>query len=331
MNLRALLFGLLALIAAGVTFFGAKSWLEAQRRAMVPVATAPKPAAKATMVLVAKQNLPQGTLLQPTHLRWQAWPDETLSETYAVQGKRKIEDFVGAVVRQGIAGGEPITNARVVFPGERGFLAAVLEPGMRAVTVPINATSGIAGFVFPGDRVDLILTHNYDKASGAARKGSETVLADVRVLAIDQRSDDQANKPDVGRTATLEVTPKQSEMIPLITELGRLSLALRSLEPAEELVHAGADGDDPMRRKPGLRGTTFTLDTEVSRLLKPNTGKGSQPEHVVSVVQGGKSQDVPFIRKGGRWQTQQLSQDNGAQAAPPASTSEAPIESRNDN
>jgi len=328
MNLRALLFGLLALIAAGATFLGAKSWLDAQRRAMVPVA-APKPVVKANMVLVAKQNLPQGTLLQPTHLRWQAWPDETMSESYVLQGKKKLEDFVGAVVRQGIAGGEPVTNARVVFPGERGFLAAVLEPGMRAVTVPINATSGIAGFVFPGDRVDLILTHSYDKAAKSARKGAETVLADVRVLAIDQRSDDQANKPDVGRTATLEVTPKQSEIIPLIVELGRLSLALRSLEPAVELVQAGADGDDPARRKPGLRGTTFTLDTEVSRLLKTGPGTG-EPQHIVSVVQGGKSKEVPFVRKGGRWQAQQISPDDGNQP-PPSSEGEAPVESRNDN
>ncbi|WP_119420720.1 Flp pilus assembly protein CpaB [Desertibaculum subflavum] len=329
MNIRALLFGLIALIAAGATFFGAKNWLEAQRRSMVQV-QAPKPAAPkpSTVVLVAKQNLPQGTLLQPTHLRWQAWPDDTVSDAYVLQGKKKLEDFVGAVVRQGIAGGEPITGARVVFPGERGFLAAVLEPGMRAVTVPINATSGIAGFVFPGDRVDLILTHNYDKASKTARKGAETVLADVRVLAIDQRSDDQANKPDPGRTATLEVTPKQSEIIPLITELGRLSLALRSLEPAAELVQAGADGDDPTKRKPGLRGTTFTLDTEVSRLLK-TTPKG-EPEFVVSVVQGGKSKDVPFVRKGGRWQTQQITADDGAQASG-GGEAEAPVESRNDN
>lgn len=329
MNLRALLFGLIALIAAGATFFGAKNWLDTQRRSMVPVA-APKAVVKSNMVLVAKQNLPQGSLLQPAHLRWQAWPDESLSETYVLQGKKKLEDFVGAVVRQGIAGGEPITNARVVFPGERGFLAAVLEPGMRAATVPINATSGIAGFVFPGDRVDLILTHNYDKAAKTARKGAETVLADVRVLAIDQRSDDQANKPDVGRTATLEVTPKQSEIIPLIVELGKLSLALRSLEPAAELVQAGADGDDPTKRKPGLRGTTFTLDTEVSRLLKTSPGKG-EPEHIVSVVQGGKSKDVPFVRKGGRWQTQQVVPDDGAQAASRNTEGEAPVESRNDN
>lgn len=330
MNIRALLFGFIALIAAGATFFGAKSWLDAQRRSMVQV-QAPKPVVKpSTMVLVAKQNLPQGTLLQPTHLRWQAWPDDTVADAYALQGKRKLEDFVGAVVRQGIAGGEPITNARVVFPGERGFLAAVLEPGMRAVTVPINATSGIAGFVFPGDRVDLILTHNYDKGSKSARKGAETVLADVRVLAIDQRSDDQANKPDVGRTATLEVTPKQSEIIPLIVELGRLSLALRSLEPAADLVQAGADGDDPSRRKPGMRGTTFTLDTEVSRLLKTG-GDKKEPEFVVSVVQGGKSKEVPFIRKGGRWQTQQITPDTGNQGAPQGNEGEAPVETRNDN
>ncbi len=306
MNLRAILFGLIALLAAGATVFGAKSWLDKQRAALAPkpvAAAAPKPA---TQILVAKQNLPQGTLLQPGNLHWQAWPDSGVIDAHVVRDKRKLEDFVGSVVRNGIAAGEPITDMRVVFPGERGFLAAVLEVGMRAVTVPIDATSGIAGFVFPGDRVDLILTHSPDRGESGRnqRKASETVLSSVRVLAIDQRTNDQANKPDLGRTATLEVTAKQAEMIPIITELGRLSLALRSLESPDQLVSAEANDDpghDPKRRKPGVRGETFTLDTEVSRLLDPPKKAGGGGGQTVSVVHGGKAKTVTFNRTTQGW------------------------------
>lgn len=307
MNFRAILFGLVALLAAGGTILGAKSWLDAQRLAMTPKA-APRVAVKpALQILVAKQNLPQGTLLQPGHLHWQAWPESGVAASYVVRDKRKLEEFVGSVVRAGIAAGEPISDTRVVFPGERGFLAAVLEVGMRAVTVPIDATSGIAGFVFPGDRVDLILTHSPDRSDNGRqkRKASETVLADVRVLAIDQRTNDQVSKPDLGRTATLEVTAKQAEMIPIITELGKLSLALRSLETADQLV-AGAieDGDgglDPKRRKPGVRGETFTYDTEVSRLLDPPKKGPGGASQTVSVIQGGKSKTLTFNKSAQGW------------------------------
>lgn len=306
MNLRAVLFGLIALLAAGGTVFGAKSWLDAQRATLAPKPVAPVAAKPATQILVAKQNLPQGTLLQPGHLHWQTWPDAGVIDAYAVRNKRKLEDFVGSVVRGGIAAGEPVTDTRVVFPGERGFLAAVLEVGMRAVTVPIDATSGIAGFVFPGDRVDLILTHSLERDSGKQqRKASETVLSSVRVLAIDQRTNDQVNKPDLGRTATLEVTAKQAEMIPIITELGKLSLALRSLESPDQLVsgEAGDDpGQDPKRRKPGTRGETFTLDNEVSRLLDPpKKAGGGGGGQTVSVIQGGKAKTVTFTKSSQGW------------------------------
>lgn len=306
MNFRAVLFGLIALLAAGGTVFGAKSWLDAQRAALAPKPVAPVAAKPATQILVAKQNLPQGTLLQPGHLHWQTWPDAGVIDAYAVRNKRKLEDFVGSVVRGGIAVGEPVTDTRVVFPGERGFLAAVLEVGMRAVTVPIDATSGIAGFVFPGDRVDLILTHSLDRDSGKQqRKASETVLSGVRVLAIDQRTNDQVNKPDLGRTATLEVTAKQTEMIPIITELGKLSLALRSLESPDQLVSGdvGEDpGQDPKRRKPGTRGETFTLDNEVSRLLDPpKKAGGGGGGQTVSVFQGGKAKTVTFNKSAQGW------------------------------
>ena len=168
--------------------------------------------------------------------------------------------------------GEPITKAKIVSPGSRGFLAAVLAPGMRAVSVPVTATSGISGFVFPGDQVDILITHPLPASANGndtAHKASETVLHDVRVIAVGQKLDTKGNEPLVAQTATFEVTPKQSEMIAVATEMGKLSLSLRSLAAASNEKSPGdlGSGDE--------RGT-FTLDSEVSQLLttKGNSGAG---------------------------------------------------------
>lgn len=273
-----LLFGI-ALMAAGTAVFAAREWLVTQRSTMLTASTAQALERQQTEILVASDVLPAGLLITPSNVRWQAWPESGLAKSYIVKGEdQTLEDFVGTVVRSGIGEGEPITDTRVVKPGENGFLAAVLAPGKRAVTVPVNATTGIGGFIFPGDRVDLILTHGIDRQadSDRTRRASETVLSNVRVLAIDQSTDDQEAEPSLAKTVTLEVTPKQAEMVTLTTELGRLSLVLRSLQVAErELVDEAGTG----------RG--YTWDSEVSLLL-------NQPVRSVQVVRGSESSVIAF-------------------------------------
>ena len=271
MNPRTLLLALAALTTAGLTAFLVHGWMERQRAQMAVHAPAPK--VEGTSVLVAKNNLGAGSFVQPGDIRWQVWPEGNLSPTYAVKGKRKLSDFVGSVVRTGIVAGQPITDASVVKVGERGFLAAVLKPGMRAVAVPVTATSAIAGLVFPGDRVDLILTHKFEIVSGAKgsrklRHASETVLTNVRILALDQRTDDQEAKGKgksrrVPKTATIEVTPKQAEFVNVALTLGHLSLSLRSLAKDADQTKSGKVVEDVA----GKRGRTLTRDSDVSRLL----------------------------------------------------------------
>lgn len=232
MNPRSIVLILFAVLFAGGTVYMANSWLSSQRALMTK--TEPERKAPEQYVLVAKVNLPTGTLLRADHLRWQAWPETGLAKTYVRRtgksdGKAQVKAFAGAVVRKGITLGEPVTEARVVKPGERGFLAAVLHPDMRAISVSVSATTATAGFIFPGDRIDLILTHKVGKS-----RVSETVLTNVRVLAVDQRTNDQATRASLGKTATLEVTPKQVEMINVARVMGRLSLSLRALPRVDE-------------------------------------------------------------------------------------------------
>jgi pilus assembly protein CpaB len=272
-----------AFISIG-TVIGARSWLHAQLAAREVPVTPPVPIAELNrMVLVASGDLPAGQFVRPDNLHWQAWPEASIAENYIVQGKGKLEDYVGAVVRSGLTNGEPIAEGRVVRPGDRGFMAAVLTPGNRAITVPVTPSSGLAGFVFPGDRVDVILTLTIQpekdgQKEGIERRASETVLTDIRVLATDQRADDQKREVTIAKTATLEVTPKQAEVIAVASEMGKLSLSLRSL--AQEGAQVA-------------EANTHTWDNDAARLLR-SLPRGAGAGRTVTVVRGSERKDVDF-------------------------------------
>ena len=229
MNRRIILVLIALVVFAGGAFL-AQQWLRGSAKGGGMMAHEDH----RVQVLVAKSDLYAGQFIRPENLTWQTWPEGPLPETYFVEGKAKLTDFVGAVVRARIAPGEPLTGARVVRPGERGFMAAVLEPGERALTVNVTASTGMAGFVFPGDRVDVILSMTLPGANSApARHVSETILRNVRVVGMDQSLTDgqKDDKKDlqVPKTATVEVSPKQAEVLSVASDLGVLALSLRSL------------------------------------------------------------------------------------------------------
>ena len=288
MNSRLVILIVLAFAAAFGTVYLARNWMDAERASMTQ-SPAPAPEAANNEILVAKEDLPAGTLLQPDQMRWQAWPDAGLAPTYLVKGKRKPEDMTGAVVRQGVTAGQPITDAVVVKPGESGFLAAVLKPDMRAISVSIDATTGASGFIFPGDRVDVILTQNIQEGqeNKTTRHASETVLNNVRVIAVDQTTNDQNDKAVVAKNVTLEVTPKQVEVVTLVAELGKLSLSLRSMVRNED----GSSDEKDAKDEKGESSTqvaerhSYTWDSEASVLLGPQHN-----EAAINVLHGDKAE-----------------------------------------
>ncbi len=290
MRARTLILFLVALVLAGGTAVLMRSWL-AQRTADAEAAPLARPVAPQKSVLVARGAIARGQILKPGDFAWQAWPEGGIDKAYIQAGTKPIEAFAGWVARDPFRPGEPISEAKIVAPGSRGFLAAVLGPGMRAISVPVTATSGISGFVFPGDQVDILITQTLPTSGGKGdtvpHKAAETVLHDVRVIAIDQKLDGKSGEAIVGHTATLEVTPKQSEVISVATEMGKLSLSLRSLvaSPSEESA-----GDSSSGPRPG----TFTLDSEVSQLLpKPFTQKDNPGADVLTILRGnGKSENT---------------------------------------
>jgi pilus assembly protein CpaB len=274
MRARTLVLFLVALTLAGGTAILVRSFL-AQKNGEVEAQALARPAAAQKFVLVARGAITRGQILKPQDFAWQVWPEGGIDKNYIQVGTRTAESFAGWVARDPFAAGEPISDAKIVSPGSRGFLAAVLHPGMRAISVPVTATSGISGFIFPGDEVDILITHQLT-GHDEAHRAAETVLQDVRVIGIDQKLDSKSGEPLVAHTATLEVTPKQSEMIAVASEIGKLSLSLRSLaaNQSEQSAAASPAGDAP---------STFTLDSEVSQLV-PKPGAGSAG---VTVLRGG--------------------------------------------
>lgn len=274
MNPRAIVLAVAAVLVVGVTVFLMKSFL-----GRAPTEVVKTIEVKQTQILVAKTTLPTGQFIDQTNVTWAPWPDKNVPPSYFQDKTTKIPDLVGSVVRRGIAAGDPITAGRLVRAGERGFVAAVLRPGFRAISIPINAQTGVSGLIFPGDHVDIILI----RAVGGKRgqQVGETIIEDVRIVAIDQRLGDtgEAEQAKVGRTVTLEVPPKLAESLAVAQKMGTLTLSLRSLAKGE--LPALARTEDLDYADP-RRGNSHTSANQVSRI-------GEESASSVQVIRGQKS------------------------------------------
>ncbi len=286
-GIMVVLAGFMALLAR--TMISGSSAPQAAALGMAP----PAAPVDGPEVLVATRALPVGTILDATALKFQPWPKELVDGAYYLKDKTDLKALQGTVVRNAITAGQPVTQGALVKPGDRGFLAAALGPGMRAVTFPVSTQSAVAGFVFPGARIDLVLTQTVSGA-GDPLKVSETIMRNMRVLATDQRTDN-ATDPE-GKTVvktfgtvTVEATPKIAEQLAVAQTLGQISLSLRSLaDNGQELEQAIASGQvkvpdgpggkpDPKAEKamlarvasqPQVGDSTFAVGADVSRFAR---------------------------------------------------------------
>lgn len=194
-------------------------------------------------ILVAKNDIGMGVALSPNDIQWQSWPASAANPAFIRKSERPdaIKHYTGAIVRVPMAAGEPVRDNKVIVGNGAGFMAAILPAGMRATSVPISAETGAGGFILPNDRVDVILSHRdqeAEKATGHETHVGDTILTDVRVLAIDQAVQEKdGQRVVVGKTATLEVTEPQAELLAAARQIGTLSLTLRSLVDATPSSH----------------------------------------------------------------------------------------------
>ena len=202
---------------------------------------------KLAEVLTASKAVPLGTSFTADMFIWRKWPAEGTGPGYILRSDRPdaASELVGSVARGSFLDGEPINEGKIAIAG-KGFMSSILPKGYRAVATRISAETSAGGFILPKDRVDVILTEDSDKGVS-----SETILTNIRVLAIDQNVEEKdGQKVVVGETATLELLPRQSEVLTTAQQQGQLSLALRSLEDAkgDELVEEENSGTIVMVR-----------------------------------------------------------------------------------
>jgi pilus assembly protein CpaB len=232
----AIVFGLAAV-------FMAQKWLDRQSNRLRQAQVAPKPAV--ATVVVAAAPLRFGTELSKQHLREVAWPEGAVP----TGAFTSINDILDGKTRRAalvaMEENEPLLRSKITGPGQRASLAAVIDPGMKALTVRVNDVNGVAGFVLPGERVDVLLTRSADKDEAWA----DVLLQNVRVLAADQSADERSDKPSVVKAVTLEVSTAQAQMLSLASTLGSLSLVLRpagivDLEATQRIRVADLGRDD---------------------------------------------------------------------------------------
>ncbi len=280
MKARALAMLALAVVLAGAAVFLARNWIEEQTKPIV--VQQPAVANSTTMVVVASAQLGFGNAVRRENLRLVKWPSDAVPEGSFTSIDQVVGEKEDRVVLRSIEINEPILESKISGFGGKASLAAILSPEMRAVTIRVNDVAGVAGFVLPGDRVDVLLTR--DKTGGAGGNVSSNLITDVllqnvKVLGIDQDANEEKDKPSVAKAVTLEVSPQQAQKLALASQLGSLALMLRNIADAEA---------EQVR-------TVSTRDLSVGEVNEPAVvevpKKASKP---VKIVRRPKEEEDPF-------------------------------------
>jgi len=302
----------IAVAAAGGAAYLASDYL-ARQRELAAQSQEQLPTFTGQRVMVAAEEIEAGVALRDSMVRWQPWPPEDILAGYKVIGtteggtdatifsqRTRFESGIaGMITRRTIAPGEPITDSLLFNRADAGFMAGALTPGMVAVSINVNAATSASGFIKPGDRVNIILTHDISDAlprdimeqvTGGSFEYTyiaETVMESLRVLAVDQTFKDNAGDPRVADTITLEVTPSQAEIITLAKTMGNLTLVLRGLSDREKPVGLAA-----------LLGVGATRDIEEPAFAR-DSSVSPTVARMIEVAQGTAHQmsDIDSLRR----------------------------------
>ncbi len=253
----------IALAAGGVAAMLASG----NRTPEAPKAPEPPPPLATVDVLVAKTDLGTGQVVAEGDVGWQTWPAASATSSFIRKTDRPeaIKDFLGAVARTPIAAGEPIRDSKLLVAKGGGFMAAILPHGMRAIALDVSPETGAGGFILPNDHVDVVLTHRdrvTAKMGGVEKYISETILKNVRVLAVDQAIEEkEGQKVVVGKTATIELDPQQVETLLLARQMGTIALALRSLLDSQSPTPEGGEGGDEKQAR-GINTVRYGVSTQ---------------------------------------------------------------------
>ncbi len=240
---RLIILGVAAAAASGAGYV-AKNMAVTPAQEVVTEVALPKPAIELTDVLVLSADVPMGAPVGDA-LAWRSWPSEGVNESFITRSAEPdaLDALKGSIARVGMYSGDPLRRGKLVGEGQ-SLMSSILPSGRRAIATQISADTSAGGFILPNDYVDVIMTRRAETASGGTPFITETILQNIRVLAIDQtiQEDEEGKKVKVGQTATLELTPQQAEIITVAQQMAdRLTLSLRSIADAQERPAADAD------------------------------------------------------------------------------------------
>jgi pilus assembly protein CpaB len=250
----------IALLAGGIAAFLAG-------RSDPPPVLTPSVQLETVEILIANVDIGMGHAVSDQELRWQTWPTAAAGPNFIRKGDRPdaIEQLAGSIARQPFSAGEPIREIKLIRAKGSGYMAAILPAGMRAISTEISAETGAGGFILPNDHVDVILSRRdkeAEKAAGVEVYTSEIFLSNVRVLAIDQTVEEKnGQRVVVGKTATLELSPQQAELLARSRQMGTLTLALRSLVDSDGATETPAGDDRAAGSRRGMNMVRYGITT----------------------------------------------------------------------
>jgi len=270
MSLRAVMIALLLLGAASLGVIAYQIMTPRAPPVPVPVVEAPPPPPPMISYLVAARPLSPGTLVRTEDFTIRTVPQDQVPPDAIIDSNNARIEVRGGLVRRFMATGTPLRTVDVTRSRERGFLSAVLSPGSRAVSIGVDQVSGVAGLIWPGDQVDVLLTQEFPPSAPDKARivTSETILTDARVIAVDQDiAQGAASSGSAGKlaaTVTLEVTNDQAEKLAVSGRLGRLSLAVRSIADPKQPITvtggvSGADVSDAFAKANGSAGPSVSV------------------------------------------------------------------------
>jgi pilus assembly protein CpaB len=290
-----------------------------------PVSEVQAPPVVQPAILVAARAISTGTLLRADDITWRDVRQADIRPGSVVRGQAHESEFLGAVARRNFSPGEPVIASDIVKPNERGFMAAALKPGTRAISIGVDASQSSSGLVLPGDRIDVILIQSFgDTVEPSRREVAETVLVDVRVIAVDQSLNAAARVPperrvgspesQLPKTVSLEVSSRQAETLLVASQLGRLGVSVRALEGSGVPTVTSARSVEPtwasdvspaLKQYPERTQRPFTTGSSIEKSIRTVPPRGVVLRAPAS-IEGGivvpnpsqKSIDVPDRTEG---------------------------------
>lgn len=285
MRPNSILILIVAVVLGTIAAFLARNWLQSRTQ----VATT------STMIVAAAKQLPYGTELTNDNIQEMPWAANVIPPG-AFTSKQDLLKAGRRITLSAIQQNEPILNSKITGPGERASLSTLLDKDKRAITIRVDDVRGVAGFILPNDRVDVVLIRTSSE-SGGRRDISDLLLQDVKVIAVDQISSEQKDRPTVAKAVTLEVTPFQAQKISLATNVGHLSLILRksgdsNIVADRRVTESDLSGTESVERKVVLSAPPASPPAQIQRAPVQ-----SDPDAMVSIMRNLKTQEYKVVRE----------------------------------